>query len=154
MAPAMRIGYLTAPDAWLARAQSALAASVLFASPFLAEIATSWIEDGTAARIAASKRQEILLRNRVARDILGRVTGDPRSSHLWLELPRRWSTETFVEEARKRRVKVASGASFAVGEVPRAVRISIGAPATIGELESALFVLAGIGGERTEETVV
>nr|MDQ3283713.1 PLP-dependent aminotransferase family protein [Acidobacteriota bacterium] len=118
MAPAMRIGYLTAPDALLARAQSALAATVLFASPLLAEVATSWIEDGTLARLAASKRQEIALRNRIARNVLTGVTGDPRSSHLWLELPRRWSADAFAEEARKRRVKVASGSAFAVDEVP------------------------------------
>jgi DNA-binding transcriptional MocR family regulator len=155
MAPAMRVGFLTAPDALLQRAQSALAASILFASPVLAEIAAKRIEDGTAARIAAAKRAEVAVRNRAARSILKGLTGDARSSHLWLELPQRWTADGFVEEARRRRVKVASGAAFAVGdELPRAVRVSIGAPASVAELETALHVLAGIGGERLQETVV
>ena len=155
IAPAMRVGFLTAPDVLLARVQPALAATILFTSPMLAELAATWIEDGTAARIAAQKREEVALRNRIARRILGRVTGDVRSSHLWLELPPRWTADTFAEEARRRRVRVASGTAFAVGsDVPRAVRISIGAPATTGDLEAALQIIAGIGSERVQETFV
>jgi DNA-binding transcriptional MocR family regulator len=155
MAPAMRIGFLTAPAPLLSRVQPALAASILFASPVLAEIAATWIEDGTAARIAAAKRAEVAVRNRIARRILPRLSGDARSSHLWLELPERWSADAFVEEARRRRVKVASGAAFAVGgEVPRGVRLSIGAAATLAELETALNILAGIDAARVQETVV
>ena len=155
MAPAMRVGYLTAPEPLLQRVQSSLGASILFASPVLAEMAATWIEDGTAARIAAAKREEVAIRNRVARRILPRVSGDPRSSHLWLELPKAWTADAFAEEARKRRVRVISGAVFAVGpNIPRAVRLSIGSAASVAELETALHVIAGIGGERVEETVV
>ena len=155
LAPAMRIGYLTAPEALLARAQTALASTILFASPIVAELAATWIEDGTAARVVAQKRAEVVLRNRVARRILSRVTGDARSPHLWVELPKRWTPDAFAEEARRRRVRVAAASSFAVGEeVPRAMRVSIGAPATVAELEQALHVLAGIGEQRREEPVV
>jgi len=155
IAPALRLAYLTAPDAILNRVQTALAASILFTSPVVAEMAATWIEDGTAARIVAQKREEVGLRNRLARRILPRLSGDPHSAHLWLELPKRWTADSFAEEARRRRVRVASGATFAVGdEIPRAVRLSIAAPATIAELESALHVVAGIGDERHEETVV
>jgi len=157
IAAGMRIGYIAAPEPLLSRAQSALAASVLFASPLLAEIAASWIEDGTAARIVLQKRAEAALRNRIARRILGERASrtDPRSLHLWMDLPRRWNPDAFVEEARRRHVRVASASSFAVGsEVPRAIRISIGAPAAVSELETALNVIVGIDEERAEETVV
>lgn len=155
LAPAMRVGYLTGPDALVARAQAALASTILFASPVTAEWAATWIEDGTAARIVALKRAEVQLRNRAARRILARAGGDARSPHLWMELPKRWSPEAFVEEARRRRVRVAGASSFAVGdEVPRAIRVSVGAPATIAELEQALHVLAGISEQRREEPVV
>ncbi len=155
LAPAMRIGYLTGPEALVARAQAALWSTILFASPALAEWAATWIEDGTAARIVAQKRDEVQLRNRAARRILPRAGGDVRSPHLWMELPKRWSAETFVEEARRRRVRVAGASSFAVGdEVPRAIRVSVGAPSTVAELEQALHVLAGISEQRREEPVV
>ena len=155
LAPAMRVGYLTGPEALVARAQAALASTILFTSPVIAEWAATWIEDGTAARVVALKRAEVQLRNRAARRILSRVSGDARSPHLWVELPKRWSAEAFVEEARRRRVRVAGASSFAVGdEIPRAIRVSIGAPATVAELEHALHVLAGISEQRREEPVV
>jgi DNA-binding transcriptional MocR family regulator len=155
LAPAMRVGYFTGPDALVARAQAALAATTLFTSPVMAELAATWIEDGTAARVVAQKRAEVQLRNRAARRILSRVSGDTRSPHLWVELPKRWTTEAFVEEARRRHVRVASASSFAIGdEVPRAIRVSVGAPDTIAELEQALHVLAGISEQRREEPVV
>lgn len=154
--PALRIGYLVAPDALAARVQSALAATMLFTSPVLAELAATWIEDGTAAKLASQKRAEVARRAVTARRILGRRANgaDPRSPNLWLELPRRWTADAFADEARRRNVRVASASSFAVGEeVPRFVRISIAAPASAAELESALHVLAGIDEERTEAVV-
>jgi DNA-binding transcriptional MocR family regulator len=155
LAPAMRVGYLAAPPALLPRVQAALGATILFASPALAEMAATWIEDGTAARIVTQKRAEVQLRNRLARRVLSRAGGDARSPHLWMELPKRWTADAFVEEARRRRVRVAGAGSFAVGEdVPRAIRVSVGAPASIAELEQALHVLAGITEERREEPVV
>lgn len=155
IAPALRIGFLTAPEPLLSRAQAALAGTLLFTSPVLAEIAATWIEDGTAARVVARKREEVALRARVTRRILPRVSGDARSAHVWLELPKRWSADAFAEEAKRRRVRVAAASSFAVGEnVPHAVRISIGAPATVAELESALHVIAGIDEERAQDPVV
>jgi DNA-binding transcriptional MocR family regulator len=155
LAPAMRVGYLTAPPALLPRVQAALGATILFASPALAEMAATWIEDGTAARIVTQKRAEVQLRNRLARRVLSRLGGDARSPHLWMELPKRWTADAFVEEARRRCVRVAGAGSFAVGDhVPRAIRVSVGAPASIAELEQALHVLAGISEERREEPVV
>lgn len=155
IAAGMRVGYLVAPDALMPRVQSALAATVLFSSPIVAELATTWIEDGTAARIAEQKRAEIALRQRIGRRMLNHDGGDPRALHLWIELPKRWTADAFVEEARRRRVRIAGASSFAVTpQVPRAVRISIGAPATIGELETALHIIAGIGEERIQEPVV
>jgi DNA-binding transcriptional MocR family regulator len=155
LAPAMRIGFFTGPDAVVARAQAALATTILFTSPLLAELAATWIEDGTAARITAQKRAEVQLRNRAARRILPHASGDARSAHLWVELPKRWSNETFVEEARRRRVRVAGAGSFAVGDkVPRAIRVSIGAPATLAELEHALHAIAAIGETQREDPVI
>ncbi|HWW60154.1 MAG TPA: PLP-dependent aminotransferase family protein [Thermoanaerobaculia bacterium] len=154
LSAAMRVGYVAAPHALLARVQNAAAASALFASPVLAEIAASWIEDGTASRIVQRKRDELALRNRLARRILGtRQSSDARSPHLWLALPRKWTGDSFADEARRRGVRVASSASFAIDEAPRAIRASIGAPATIAELETALRVIASID-EEAKETIV
>lgn len=155
IAAALRVGYLVAPDALLNRVQSALAANVLFSSPVMGELASTWIEDGTAAKIAELKRAEIAMRSRIARRIFPNATGDPRALHLWVPLPKPWTGDAFMEEARRRRVRIASASSFAVTpDVPRAVRISFGSPATIAEMETALQVLAGISEQTPAEPVV
>ncbi|MEO8378520.1 MAG: PLP-dependent aminotransferase family protein [Acidobacteriota bacterium] len=155
IAAGLRIGYLVAPEALMPRVRNALAASVLFGSPVVAELAATWIEDGTAGKVVEQKRAEIVLRRRVAERILPSAGGDPRSLHLWMELPKRWTADAFVEEARRRHVRIASASTFAVTpDVPRAVRISIGCPATVADLESALHVIAGIGEERLAGPVV
>lgn len=157
VAPGLRVGYFTASEPLVARAQSVLAASILFASPVLAEVAATWIEDGTVARITAQKRTEVAMRNAAVRRILGKRAhmSDPRSSHLWVELPPEWTADAFTEEARRRRVRIASASSFAVtDDVPRAVRLCIGAPASMAELDNALHVLAGIEERRAPEPVV
>lgn len=156
LAPALRVGYIAAPDALLPRLQAALNATTLFASPVVGELAATWIEDGTVGRLVLRKREEVARRTTLARRILGRRAGgaDPRSPHLWVELPKRWSADAFADEARRRNVRVASGSLFAVGDEPaRHVRISIAAPPTPAELEAALHVLAGIDEERTEPIV-
>ena len=97
------------------------------------------------------------MRNSAARRILGKRAGasDPRSSHLWIELAKHWNPDAFAEEARRRRVRVASASSFAVtDDVPNAVRVSIGAPVSMAELENALHVVAGIEERRVPEPAV
>lgn len=158
LAPALRVGWLLAPDALLARIQSVLAATTLFPSPFGAEVAATWIEDGTAERMLAEKRSGIAARGRLARRILGREAGhaDERSPHLWLELPRRWTADAFEDELRARGVRVAGARAFATGpEVPNAARICLGAPTTAGELETALhIILSALHGEERFANVV
>lgn len=147
VAPALRVGYLLAPKELMPRLESLLNASTLFTSPVVAEIAASAIEDGSAARLASQRRDEIALRSRLARKILGRHAGasDERSPHLWIPLPQRWTSESFAAAARARGVRVATSAQFAMTkDVPNAIRISIGAPSSAGELESALRTLASL----------
>jgi DNA-binding transcriptional MocR family regulator len=158
LVPALRVGWLLAPDALLARIQSVLAATTLFPSPLGAEVAASWIEDGTADRIVAEKRHGITTRNRLARRILGKDAGHAheQSPHLWLELPRRWSADAFEDELRSRGVRVTGARAFATGpEVPNAARICLGAPATAGELETALHIItSALRGEERVANVV
>jgi len=148
--PALRVGYLLAPAALLPRIHAALSASTLFTSPIGAEIAATWIEDGTAARAASEKRRAVIVRHRLAKRIFGKRIGETPSSHVWIELPSRRRANDVANEARQRGVRIAAAANFAIGDdVPNAFRLCLGAPATIGELDSALHVVASILGSHT-----
>jgi len=145
--PALRVGYLHAAAAFPPRLEAALMATTLFASSIGAEIASTWIEDGTALRIAERKRASVAVRQQIARRILGgAVGGSAHSPHLWLELPRQWEGETFAEAARRAGVRLSHGGIFAVDpeSPPRAVRISIAAAESSEQLDNALQIVASL----------
>jgi DNA-binding transcriptional MocR family regulator len=148
IAPGLRIGFMLAPPALVPRIASGIRATTWMAAPLLAEIATRWIEDGTAERIVLGKRAEAGARQRLAREALGRFRHQAHESayQLWLQLPEPWRSETFAEEARRRGVLVTPAQAFVVGRgaTPHAVRVCLGAPAERAELERGLRVLAAI----------
>jgi DNA-binding transcriptional MocR family regulator len=147
LAPGLRIGFLRTPVGWTDRVTGAIFATTVMVTPLDAAAACAWIEDGTAARVIAWKRQEIKARQHIARQVLGSVvSGSPESQHVWLQLPSRWPSDDFAREARQRGVIVTPGRDFAVArhDVPNAARISLGPPAERDSLKKALTTLAEI----------
>lgn len=143
---ALRVGYTVSSEEVAARIATVIWANTYFTSPAMAEVAATWIEDGTAARVASAKRETIALRQRIARRVLGkRVTGAETSPHLWLELPANRDAEAFAEQARLRGVRVAPSTRFAAGDhTPNAIRLSLGAPESAAQLETALHVVMNL----------
>jgi DNA-binding transcriptional MocR family regulator len=158
LAPALRVGFIRAPRTLIPALVSTLGATTLFVSPIVAELGASWIEDGSAQRILAEKREEIAIRRRVAARVLppAAMAGSHSASpHLWMELAGHWSVDAFAEEARRRGVRVTPATTFAVGTtVPRAVRLCIGNPASALDLERALQEVRAIESRLPPEPVV
>jgi len=148
VAPGLRIGYLRAPLAFHDRIATALRASTLMPSGFMAELATRLIRSGKAEEAARNKRREAAARQSLAREILpaGHLVTHPRCFHAWLTLPRPWRHEDFAAEARRRGVMVGSARVFAVGRqpVPHAVRLCLHAASGRAQLKAGLEVLARI----------
>lgn len=126
-----------------------LCATSWMSSPLIAEIATIWIESGTAERLAHAQRLELHARNQIAARHLGRFSpiALPGGMHLWLGLPAAWRADVFVRDASTRAVSVLPSDAFAVGHVsvPQKVRVSIGGSTdTHAQLEEGLAILAGL----------
>ena len=139
--PGLRLGCAVPPAALVEKVTSAVWATMINTSPIGADIMSSWIEDGTAARIADWKRHEVAARQQIIRRLLQgeRLQTQPSSPHVWLQLPARWDSDTFTAHARARGVVVNPAHQFAVGDVqPRAVRLCIGTPRTRAGLEQAI----------------
>lgn len=151
LAPAVRLGYLRAPAAAHEELRSALRATMWMASPLLAEIATGWIEDGTADRLLEGKRAEARTRLEIAREALDgfEFTAGAASYHLWLGLPEGWQPDEFAGAARRGGVAVAPPRGFLAGQVtaPRAVRLCPGSVRGRAELSEGLAVLRQLLGE-------
>lgn len=144
----LRIGYVVAPPTLLPRVEAAIRALQYSSSPLPSEVATRWIADGTADRIAEAQRADAAARQALARSILpaSALSGHPASQHLWMVLPEPWRRDDFISEAQRHGVKVTGAEIFAVGRAsaPHAVRLGLCQPHSREVLTHGLRSLAGV----------
>ncbi len=146
VAPAMRTGFMVAPERVARGLRAAIGASTIMPSPLLVQAATLMIEDGSANALVAAQRREMAARHDLAARILaGRAGAHAGSFHLWLPLPPPWRADMFVIEAHRRGVAVSPLGAFAVGGAQGAhVRVSLSAPAGREGLARGLATLADL----------
>lgn len=142
----LRTGYLVAPAEMVPRLVRRIRVTSWMATPLVAELATRWVDDGTAWELVQWQRAQLAARHAVVDEMLAgfAYARHPHALHLWLSLPEHWRAEALVSEARLRNVAITPAEPFAVGHerIPDAVRISIGAARTIGQLRQGLDILA------------
>jgi DNA-binding transcriptional MocR family regulator len=145
MAPGLRVGYVHAPPDAIDRLVRVMRATTYMASPLMAAVASSWIEEGIADRLVAAKRDLLRQRGRMIAALpwSGEVQTHPAAMHLFLTLPERWRADDFVAEARRRGVGLIPGSVFAVNRnaAPNAVRLCFAAPSSTEMLERGLRIL-------------
>jgi DNA-binding transcriptional MocR family regulator len=138
----LRIGYLTTPRRLALRAESVLRVNSWMATSPMAEVATRWIVDGTAARLVEIQRERLAQRQAVLKQILGTyVLGShPHALSAWLRVPDHWQAERLVRELRNRDIAVTSPDPFLVrgAESPNAVRVCVGAEVSEKAYKNAL----------------
>ena len=144
----LRTTYVLAPEDWYDRLSAAVAATS-GVTPFLvAEIASNWIRSETAGRMIEKRRAELLERNALTQELLGRwsLHAHPCGHHVWLELPEPLKAGPFCLRAERRGVAIVGADWFVVGSAtpPDAVRICIGNAANIESLRWALEQIAAI----------
>ncbi len=154
IAPALRVGYLAAPERLVERLDAGVRTTTWMASPLTAEIAALWITQGTVDRIVNGKRALARDRQATVRQALApfEYVSHPEAIHVWLRLPEPWRSADFVEQARQRGVQVTGAESFAVGRepIPHAVRLGIAAPPSQAALLRGLSILREILEGRSE----
>lgn len=145
--PGLRIGYLAAPDRYVAAVANRHLVSNWMATPSIAEIATRWVSDGTATELVNWQRRALATRHAIAEETLGRLPhrSHPQGLHVWLPLPEGHLEDAFVSQARLRGVAIAPGASFRTADSGwhPAVRISLGST-TEQELRTGLGIIASL----------
>lgn len=143
--PGLRIGYLAAPDRFVAAVANRHLVSNWMATPMVAEIASKWVRDGTAMALVEWQREALRRRQEVAAEVLAGLPyrAHPEGMHLWLELPDGRNEESFVAQARLQNVAIAPGASFRIAQSPArpAARISVGSTSE-AELRTGLGIVA------------
>lgn len=113
----LRVGYLVVPPAYSIRAASILRVSSWSGTYLTAEIATRWVENGTARRLLDVQRAEVRARQKIATDILGYhiASSHPLSFCAWLKVPPRWTEDGLVRALTNQNVAVTPSEPFIAG---------------------------------------
>jgi DNA-binding transcriptional MocR family regulator len=91
----LRVGYLVVPPQYSIRAASILRVTSWSGTYLPAEIATRWVEDGTAQRLLTVQREEAKARQRIVAETLGShvASSHPLSLCAWLKVPAHWTED-------------------------------------------------------------
>jgi DNA-binding transcriptional MocR family regulator len=139
---------MTTPRRLALRAESVLRVSSWMATPPMAEIATRWIVDGTAARLVEIQRQRLGRRQAQLQQTLGKYVlgAHPQALSAWLRVPDHWRTDRLVRELRNRDIAVTSPDPFLVrdAERPNAVRVCVGAEVSEDTYKAALETMRDV----------
>jgi DNA-binding transcriptional MocR family regulator len=147
LAPALRLAYVTCPDARsAARLTGAIRATTSMASPLGAAIATRWIESGLAARTLAAIQTEAEARRAMALRHLGQdgMQSAPNAYHIWLPLAHGWRRGDLASRLRQSGIGVVTSDAFAIGPAPEAIRIGLAAAPDRATLENSLREIADL----------
>ena len=149
VAPGLRTGFLAAPPSLHETLSERIRALSWMATPLTAEIATRWIEDGTAYGMKDAISMENTARHHIVAETLDGINEPAHavvSPHVWYRLPERWGSSGFVEAAQALGVRIAATQSFAVGQrgAGKHIRLSVGAARNRDEFTRALEILADL----------
>lgn len=146
LAGGLRTGYTAATPAINRKIRAAVKMICWMPTPLMVEIATRWINDGTAERL--TERQKIVTHTRVEmlRAHLGPhgLISHPTAHHAWLPLSDSWRSEDFRVELERLGVHVLAESAFAPGRKPTApaVRLTVGQPSADLAIERAAEIIA------------
>lgn len=144
----VRLGYIHSPIEWLTKLTASVKTSIWMVSPIAAQLATQLIVNGKAHALSASQREEALVRQKIAAELLGHFEfkSYPHAFHIWLKLPKHWqSGEQFAAIARSHKIIVAPGNAFSMtkeNEGNQFIRVGLMGPTR----ERLRFVLAKLAG--------
>jgi DNA-binding transcriptional MocR family regulator len=113
----LRVGYLVVPPAYSMRAASILRVSSWSGTYLSGEIASRWVENGTAQHLLAIQRNEARERQVIAAEILGDhvASSHPLSLCSWLKVPAHWTEDGLVRMLANQNVAVTPSEPFIAG---------------------------------------
>jgi DNA-binding transcriptional MocR family regulator len=118
------------------------------ATPLLAEVATRWIADGTAARLVGLQRERLALRHSMVHEHLGEYVIGSHHCGLsaWLGFPDHWQLDSLVQQLRHHHIAVTAPDPFLVLGTPRpnAIRVCVGAEVSDVRVNTALATIADV----------
>jgi len=154
VAAGMRVAFIVASASQIPSLMSGIRSTTWMPLPLMLEIFSVWANSEALEQIIAWHRNEISERLALARRILGDqlLQTDPSAYHVWMTLPKEWTSDEFVESAYDKGVWLNPSDTFVIGGdvAPNAARISLGAPNSRERLAHGLSILAALLRERSQ----
>jgi len=129
VATGLRVGFVSAPAQWVPLIERAIRATTWNTPGVMTAIACAWIEDGTVSRLEIEKRQDAMLRQSIAAEVLA---GLPRVCHpasyfVWLPLAEEVRADRVAMALMREGIAVSTAEPFATSDhVPHAIRLALG----------------------------
>lgn len=147
VATGLRVGFVAAPPAWLAKIERAIRATTWNTPGVMTAIACGWLEDGTVGRLEAEKRADAIARQKIADLALAgfRRVRHPGSYFVWLPLADEARADKVAMALMSHGISVSTAEPFATSaQAPHALRLALGSvePAALrGALETVRRVI-------------
>lgn len=126
ISPAMRCGYIKAPESQVSLINAHIRTNSWLASPINYIAATQLIESGAAFDLALSQRRCAQQRQQLAAAIFPEIAGKFRGYHIWLPLREPVKSPELVVAAQKQDIILSGGSYFDVsGHEINHVRLSL-----------------------------
>lgn len=146
LAPGLRVGYLSVPEHHVRPVRSAVTLSCWMPPPLMAEVASLWIDDGTADRLNTAQRANAAIRLDLAKRHLpdGCFRAGTGGFHVLLDLPPPWRPDRFRAEAERQGVRLTTAEIFAIepDDAPNAVRLCLSHEASDDRVSAGLKTIA------------
>jgi DNA-binding transcriptional MocR family regulator len=129
IATGLRVGFVAAPDRWVAPIERAIRATTWNTAAVMTAIACGWLDDGTVARLEIEKREDARLRQSMAAEVLAglRRVCHPVSYFLWLPLAEEVRADVVAMALVREGISVSTAEPFSTSEhVPHAIRVALG----------------------------
>lgn len=125
----LRVGYLHAPAALFSRLSAALRSSCWMATPLVQELASIWIENGTAREMKQRQVAEIGRRKDLVSSLLEgvRYKTHAQSPHFWIEVNEPWRASEIEADLRSKNYLISTAEPFTISrnDVPQFIRASV-----------------------------
>ncbi|WP_213290615.1 PLP-dependent aminotransferase family protein [Bradyrhizobium sp. sGM-13] len=150
LSPGFRFGYIVAPTSqhahdFIARFRST---TTWVPSPLSAEIIAHWITDGTAKRVLATVREDVVARQFIATSSLNEsdIVTKPWALNVWLRLPMHQPASDLLVAARREGIFLGAASIFNTtpDRPTNSVRVCLGGPSSREELQTALQRLSSL----------
>lgn len=132
LSPGLRVAFLAAPPARIARVAEAIWGSIWMSSPLGAELARRWLENDAVAQVLEARRVELAARHALVRERLDPLGAclHPAAFHAWLPLAAPWDDASAVAALARAGVRVSAARDFAVEATAPAPALRLSLTAT------------------------